>query len=408
MSRIIIVSNRLPITVDRKKGELIYHPSAGGLATGLNSLEDPRERIWIGWPGKVVDDELERESITYQFFRDGMVPVFLSQKEVENFYEGFSNKTIWPHFHYFTQYTTYEDTYWEAYKKVNRHFANVVATVIEEGDMVWVHDYQLMLVPGMLRAEFPDLSIGFFLHIPFPSYEIFRTLPWRGEILEGIIGADQIGFHTFGYMRHFLSAAYRIGGIEHNFGKLVANNRVVNVDVFPMGIDYEKYAHPPQAEAILEEVSYIKEYSEKQKIIISIDRLDYSKGIPERIQAYEYFLSRNPGYQGKVTLILIVVPSRSNVEQYQSLKEGIDEMVGRINGAYGTFNWIPIRYYYRSFPFNSLSALYRAAHVALITPLRDGMNLVAKEFIASKEESKRGVLILSEMAGAASDLPDAI
>lgn len=408
MSRIIIVSNRLPVTIDRKQGELIYHPSAGGLATGLKSLDSPKERIWIGWPGKTVDDELERESITYQFYRDGMVPVFLSQEEVELFYEGFSNKTIWPHFHYFTQYTVYKDRYWETYKKVNQDFADVVAKNIRKDDMVWVHDYQLMLVPGILRKQFPDLAIGFFLHIPFPSYEIFRTLPWREELLEGITGADQIGFHTFGYMRHFLSAAYRITGYEHSFGKLMIDNRIANVDVFPMGIDYEKYAHPEEEEMVLEEVKYIKDYSQRQKLIISIDRLDYSKGIPQRIKAYELFLRKNPKYQGKVSLILIVVPSRSNVDQYKHLKVEIDELVGRINGAYGTFNWIPIRYYYRSFPFNSLIALYRSSQIALITPLRDGMNLVAKEFIASKEESKRGVLILSEMAGAASDLPEAM
>ncbi|MEZ4774983.1 MAG: bifunctional alpha,alpha-trehalose-phosphate synthase (UDP-forming)/trehalose-phosphatase [Bacteroidia bacterium] len=408
MSRIIIVSNRLPVTIDRKQGELIYHPSAGGLATGLKSLDSPSKRIWVGWPGNPVEDELERESISYQFYRDGMVPVFLSQQEVEDFYEGFSNKTIWPHFHYFTQYTVYRDEYWNAYKSVNQHFANVVAATIEKDDTVWIHDYQLMLVPGMLRKEFPDLSIGFFLHIPFPSYEIFRTLPWREELLEGIAGADQIGFHTFGYMRHFLSAAYRITGYEHSFGKLMVDNRIANVDVFPMGIDYEKYAHPDQEEAVSEEVRYIREYSQKQKLILSIDRLDYSKGIPQRIKAYELFLKRNKKYHGKVSLVLIVVPSRSNVAQYKSLKVEIDELVGRINGSYGTFNWIPIRYYYRSFPFNSLIALYRSSHIALITPLRDGMNLVAKEFVATKEDSKRGVLILSEMAGASSELSDAL
>ena len=409
MSRIIIVSNRLPITVNRKKGELIYYPSAGGLATGLKSL-DPSwgERIWVGWPGQAVDNELERESISIQFKRDGMVPVFLSQKEVSLFYEGFSNKTIWPHFHYFTQYTSYKDLYWETYQTVNQRFADLVSEVIKEGDTVWVHDYQLMLVPGMLREKFPKLSIGFFLHIPFPSYEIFRTLPWREHILNGILGADQIGFHTFGYMRHFLSAVYRITGAEHNFGKLNINSRSVNVDAFPMGIDYEKYAFPEASEAVTEEVQFIQDYSQRLKLIISIDRLDYSKGIPQRIEAFEVFLRRNRKYRGTVTLILVVVPSRSNVDQYQELKVAIDELVGRINGEFGTFNWIPIRYYYRSFAFESLCALYRSAHIALITPLRDGMNLVAKEFVASKEVDKRGVLILSEMAGAANDLPEAL
>lgn len=408
MARIVIVSNRLPITIDRKQGEFIYYPSAGGLATGLRSLDQSTEKLWIGWPGKPVDNEEEREQITQQFKKDGMYPVFLTQKEVELFYEGFSNKTIWPHFHYFTQFTEYDDATWQAYKSVNEKFARVIASQIWPDDMVWVHDYQLMLVPGLLREHFPDLSIGFFNHIPFPSYEIFRTLPWRDALLEGVLGADLIGFHTFGYMRHFLSAVYRIIGIEHSFGSLMLGNRTVSVDVFPMGIDYEKYAFPDIKESESEEVQFITNYGEKRQLIISIDRLDYSKGIPQRIRAYEMFLDKNPKYRGIVTLMLIVVPSRTNVDQYKSLKVEIDELVGRINGRYGTFNWIPIRYYYRSFSFESLVAMYRAAQVALITPLRDGMNLVAKEFVATKQGDRSGVLILSEMAGAATELTEAM
>ncbi len=408
MARIIIVSNRLPITIDRKEGELIYHPSAGGLATGLSSLDESIDKIWIGWPGKAVEDEWEQEAISKQFLKDGMAPVFLSEEDLELYYEGFSNKTIWPHFHYFTQYTNYNDDYWASYRKVNERFAKVVAKEVKPGDMVWVHDYQLMLVPGLLRELFPDLSIGFFLHIPFPSYEIFRTLPWRSEILKGILGADLIGFHTFGYMRHFLSATYRIIGQEHNLGKLTINGRSVSVDVFPMGIDYQKFSEPTAEDTPSAEVRSIQEYGKRTHLILSIDRLDYSKGIPERIRAYEQFLRNQPQYQGEVTLIMVVVPSRAGVEQYQQLKEEIDELVGRINAQYGTFEWIPVRYYYRSFAFASLSAMYQAAEIALITPLRDGMNLVAKEFIASKQDSNTGVLIISEMAGAANDLPGAI
>lgn len=415
MGRIVIVSNRLPVTINRKQGELIFYPSAGGLATGLNSLDsEENQRIWIGWPGQPVKDEGVRTSISKKFKSDGMVPVFLSQEEVELFYEGFSNKTVWPHFHYFTQYTVYNDTLWNAYKEANQKFADTVIENVREGDMVWVQDYQLMLVPGMLREKAPELSIGFFLHIPFPSYEIFRTLPWRDQILKGILGADQIGFHTFGYMRHFLSAVYRIIGVEHDFGNLYLENRIINVDVFPMGIDYDKYAHPDMKanvpSGVKEEADFIQNYKEKfnRKLIISIDRLDYSKGIPQRIKAYEHFLRKNPQYHAKVGLILVVVPSRSNVDQYQQLKDEIDNLVGRINGEIGTFDWIPIRYYYRSFPFFSLMAMYRTADIALITPLRDGMNLVAKEFVASKEASQKGVLILSEMAGASTELSDGI
>lgn len=409
MPRIIIISNRLPVTINRKDGELFYYPSAGGLATGLNSLDQSIERIWIGWPGQAVEDPFERASISYRFEKDNMVPVFLNQEDVELFYEGFSNKTIWPHFHYFTQYTVYNNAYWEAYQRVNKLFVDAVADRIQPGDMVWVHDYQLMLVPGMLRAISPGLSIGFFLHIPFPSYEIFRTLPWRSEILQGMLGADLIGFHTFGYMRHFLSAVYRITGYEHNFGKINIDDRLVKIDAFPMGIDYEKYGSQLNLDQVSNEVwSFIDRFKNRLRLILSIDRLDYSKGIPQRLVAYEQFLRQHPKYIEKVTLVLVVVPSRSNVDQYQNLKEEVDELVGRINGEFATLNWTPIRYYYRSFAFDDLHALYCSFHIALITPLRDGMNLIAKEFVASKEGDDDGVLILSEMAGAANEMQEAL
>jgi len=407
MSRLVIISNRLPVTIKKEKGDLHYHPSAGGLATGLNSLDESFEKIWIGWPGQEITDEWERETVRQDLKKDGLFPVFLSQEEIKLYYEGFSNKTVWPHFHYFTQYTIYRDQYWEAYQEVNRRFADEVIPLIREDDLVWVHDYQLMLLPAMIREAFPEVSIGFFLHIPFPSYEIFRILPWRQQLLDGMLGADQIGFHTFGYMRHFLSAVYRICGHEHHFGMLTVGNRLVNVDVFPMGIDYQKYAHPEGVEET-DASDKIRELAEQQKIVISIDRLDYSKGIPQRLRAFATFLKQHPEYHGKVTLVMIVVPSRANVPQYKALKEELDNLVGKINGEYSTFDWVPIQYYYRGLDFGDLTTLYQVADIALITALRDGMNLIAKEFIASKEKSQKGVLILSEMAGAANELTDAI
>ncbi len=408
MPRLIIISNRLPVTIDRKEGGLHFHPSAGGLATGLNSLDAAIDRQWIGWPGRAIDNLWEQEAIRNELSKDGLIPVFLSQKEIELFYEGFSNKVIWPHFHYFTQFTTYEESFWEAYREVNRKFASIVIKHLKKDDIIWVHDYQLLLLPQMIREAYPDSCIGFFLHIPFPSYEIFRILPWRRQILEGMLGADLIGFHTFGYMRHFLSATYRITGNEHSFGKLTLDDRLVNVDVFPMGIDYDKYAFP-QADIFREDKTLkIRQLAKGKKLIISIDRLDYTKGIPQRIEAFKRFISENPQFRTKVTLVLIVVPSRSNVAQYQDLKNEVETLVGEINGAFGTFDWVPIQYFYRSLDFNELTTLYRVAEVALITPLRDGMNLVAKEYIAAKEESKKGVLILSEMTGAANELTDAI
>jgi trehalose 6-phosphate synthase/phosphatase len=408
MSRIVIISNRLPITIEKQDDKLIYHPSAGGLATGLNSLDESLPRIWIGWPGQVIKDKAGRENVRKDLDDRDLAPVFLSGKEISLYYEGFANKTIWPHFHYFTQYTTYSDEYWEAYKSVNQKFADVVNGIIRENDLVWVHDYQLMLLPRMIRDKHPNVSIGFFLHIPFPSYEVFRILPWRKQILEGVLGSDQIGFHTFGYMRHFLSAVYRIVGHEHNFGKLTIGKRLVNVDVYPMGIDYEKYAHPEEHAEGSEESLKIKKLAESTRLIASIDRLDYSKGIEQRLYAFRRFLERYPAYSGKVTLAMVVVPSRSGVDQYQELKHHVDELVGEINGEFGSFDWEPVKYFYRSLDFGDLTTLYKVADIALITPLRDGMNLVAKEYVASKEESKKGVVILSEMAGAANELTEAI
>jgi trehalose 6-phosphate synthase/phosphatase len=265
-----------------------------------------------------------------------------------------------------------------------------------------------MLLPGILRNSFPDLSIGFFLHIPFPSYEIFRTLPWRSDLLLGILGADQVGFHTYGYMRHFLSAAYRICGFEHHIGKVTTTNRVVNVDVFPMGIDYNKYAAVPSVSDLADETINIGNLGNGKKIIISLDRLDYTKGIPQRIQAFARFLDLHPEYIGLVTLVLVVIPSRSQVTQYRDLKKTLNTLVSEVNSTYGSFGWIPIHYLYRNLLHNELLALYQVADIALITPLRDGMNLVAKEYIASKNEIGKGVLILSEMTGAATELSDAI
>jgi trehalose 6-phosphate synthase/phosphatase len=265
-----------------------------------------------------------------------------------------------------------------------------------------------MLLPGILRNNFPDLSIGFFLHIPFPSYEIFRTLPWRSDLLLGILGADQVGFHTYGYMRHFLSAAYRICGFEHHIGKVTTTNRVVNVDVFPMGIDYNKYAALPSVSELADETMNIGNLGKGKKIIISLDRLDYTKGIPQRIQAFARFLDLHPEYIGLVTLVLVVIPSRSQVTQYRDLKKTLNTLVSEVNSTYGSFGLIPIHYLYRNLLHTELLALYQVADIALITPLRDGMNLVAKEYIASKNDTGKGVLILSEMTGAATELSEAI
>jgi len=407
MSKTIIVSNRLPISLRIKKGTYESKPSAGGLATGLASIYKTGENIWIGWPGTVVDNPEQREEILLNLQERKMVPVFLSQKDVEEFYEGFSNETLWPAFHYFTQYMVYNPEHWEAYYRVNEMFCEAIVEKANPDDTIWVHDYQLMLLPKMLREALPDATIGFFQHIPFPSYEIIRMIPWRNAILEGVCGADLIGFHTYDDMRHFLSAVSRINGLSSESGYIQAENRIINVDSFPMGIDYGKFEKQAKSKKNQRLVQEYKTPLGDQKLILSIDRLDYSKGIPQRLHAFNQLLEDYKELHGKVSLIMIVVPSRDTVQSYKELKEEIDLLVGGINSKYSTLNWKPVQYFYRGFPFNELSAYYSMADIALVTPLRDGMNLVCKEYVASKVD-KKGVLILSEMAGASKELLEAI
>lgn len=407
MSKTIIVSNRLPIKIERGAHGLEYHPSAGGLATGLGSIYKEGNNLWLGWPGLFMENESEEKEITAGLKKENMRPVFLSQRDIEEFYEGFSNSTLWPLFHYFTRYAVYEDYQWEAYKRVNQMFCDEILKYAEPDDVLWIHDYQLLLLPEMLREALPNASIGFFNHIPFPSYEIFRLLPWRESILRGMVGADLIGFHTYDDMRHFMSSASRLLGIENQMGILKMPERQVAVDAFPMGIDYEKYEKAAISRETQKEIKGFLGSLGDQQLVLSIDRLDYSKGIPQRIKAFDKFLEEYPEFQGKVSLILLVVPSRDNVEEYKRLKEELDLLVGRTNGKYSMLDWNPIYYFYRSLPFHKLSALYAMSDVAFITPLRDGMNLVCKEYIASRLD-KTGVLILSEMAGSAKELSDAI
>ncbi|MEP2774118.1 MAG: bifunctional alpha,alpha-trehalose-phosphate synthase (UDP-forming)/trehalose-phosphatase [Fulvivirga sp.] len=408
MARTIIVSNRLPVNVSKDKaGNLNYQPSAGGLATGLSSVYQEGDNLWIGWPGMYFTEEGKKKEAIRALSEQHMSPVFLTEEEIKLYYEGFSNETLWPTFHYFNQNALYRKSYWKSYEKVNQKFCDELLTHLNPGDKVWVHDYQLMLVPRMIRDVQPDVSVGFFLHIPFPSFEVFRLLPWRRELLDGVLGADLVGFHTYDDMRHFLSAVSRICYISNHHGEIQKDRRFVVTDSFPIGIDYDKYAnqaaHP---DTISKEVEYRTSLGQ-QKLVLSIDRLDYSKGIPARLQIFDLFLEKYPQYQDKVSLLMVVVPSRDQVEKYKDLKEQVDTLVGRINGKYGTVNWTPIHYFYRSFPLEDLSAFYRMADVAMVTPMRDGMNLVCKEFVASKLDQK-GVLILSEMAGASKELSDAL
>lgn len=404
--KLLIVSNRLPVNVIRR-GNLQFQPSSGGLATGLGSLHKKYNNRWIGWPGIPPRNQEEREIIIRKLDEKAMTPVFLSRQQIDNYYLGFSNRTIWPLFHYFPQYVKYNQAYWNSYRNVNVHFCDAVVEAAEKKDIIWVHDYQLMLLPAMIREKIPDVSIGFFLHIPFPSYELIRTLPWRRELISGILGADLIGFHTYDYVRHFISSVTRIIGLEHSLMKFYYNGRILRVDSFPMGIDYQKFENAVESSEVRAEIKKIKSQVGDRKIILTVDRLDYSKGIPLRLKAYLRLLEKHPKLREKITMIMVAVPSRSKVREYSHLKEEVDELVGFINGSFGTLGWMPIWYLYRSLPFPTLAALYSLADVCLVTPLRDGMNLVAKEYIASRKDGT-GALILSEMAGAADEMREAI
>jgi trehalose 6-phosphate synthase/phosphatase len=409
MSRLLVISNRLGLSVTKQRNSLQFARSVGGLATGVASLSTSYEFAWIGWPGITSEKLTEEDKVeaTRRLTEENCHPIFLSKKQVQNYYEGFCNETVWPLFHYFPLYTVYEDQYWQTYNQVNRLFCDAVAKIAKPDDDIWVHDYQLMLLPGLIRKKIPHARIGFFLHIPFPSFELFRLLPWRTEILNGLLGADVIGFHTYDYVRHFLSSVARIAGIEHSMGSLTVGYRSVKVDAFPMGIDYERYSGAARNPKVKTRLATIRNRVGDRKIILSVDRLDYTKGIVQRLEAFDLFLSQNPMYKEKVTLILVAVPSRMDVEKYMELRSQLEALVGRINGEHGTIGWVPVWYLYRFVPFERLIALYNLADVALITPLRDGMNLIAKEFIATKTDG-RGVLILSEMAGAASELAEAL
>lgn len=413
--RLLIISNRLPVTVEIKESGINLKESVGGLATGISSYlasikgsTNTRGYKWIGWPGIELPENI-RPEIEDKCRELNIHPVHIDEKMMDDFYNGFCNKTLWPLFHYFPSYTHYDSEQWEQYKNVNSIFCDEVIKIAKPNDHVWIHDYHLMLLPGLLRKKLSNLKIGFFLHIPFPSYEIFRLLPkdWRTEITEGLLGADLIGFHTFDYAKDFLNTEMHITGNDHDSGYVYLPDRVLKVDSFPMGIEYDKFINAVDSTEAVAERNEIINTLKDSKLLLSIDRLDYSKGIINRLKGYESFLEKYPEWKGKVTMLLVVVPSRIGVAQYDEMKKEIDEFVGRLNGKYGTMGWTPIIYQFRLIPLNALAGIYNVSDVALITPLRDGMNLIAKEYITCRRD-KQGVLILSEMAGAARELGEAI
>lgn len=408
MSRLIIVSNRLPVTIARKGESLKLQTSVGGLTSGLETFHKSQNSLWVGWPGYVVGKKKEEiRFVKRKLKTNDCFPIFLTPYSVENYYHGFCNKIIWPLFHYFTQHVEYENKYWQTYQRVNNHFCDVVCRLAKPNDKIWIHDYHLMLLPNLLRKRMPDATLGFFLHIPFPSSDVFRLLPERTEILVGLLGADLIGFHTHDYVHHFVESTRRLLGYEYTMGYINTKNRRIKVDAFPMGIEYDRFNDAASKTNVQKEIEKVKKKTGSKKVIISIDRLDYTKGLPERLSAFDLFLEKNPRYRKRVILILVAVPSRTTVEHYAQLKRQVDELISRINGKFGDIGWNPIWYLYRFLPFNKLAALYMVGDVALVTPTRDGMNLIAKEYLASRKDGY-GVLILGEMAGAAHELGEAV
>jgi trehalose 6-phosphate synthase/phosphatase len=406
--RLIVVSNRLPVIVKATESGYTYSPSVGGLATTINALRSEIEMLWLGTPGVNITDPEDQAQVRQELQEKfDSIPVFLDAATFDAYYNGFSNGSIWPLFHYFPQYAHYDSDEWNAYQTINRNFSEAVLEIAKPSDSIWVHDYHLMLLPDLLHKSLPDATIGYFLHIPFPSYEIFRMLPWREELLQGVAGADLIGFHTFGYARHFLSSLLRILGLEQEFGWVTRGDRRIKVDTFPLGVDVKRFEEAGNTDEVQTALDDLKEQVGDCKVILSVDRLDFTKGILERLRAFENFLRNNEEWRGKVQLISLLVPSRTRVPEYQSLKRQVDELIGKVNGEFGQPGWTPITYLYRSLPFEQLISLYLIADIALVTPLRDGMNLVAKEYLASRPDGS-GVLMLSETAGAAEELGEAI
>ena len=407
--RLLIVSNRLPVTIHQKNGgEFAIERSSGGLATALSHPHAARNSLWLGWPGGAYESADDRRRLT-RLLRDTyrFSPVYLTDEQVQRYYYGFSNGALWPLCHFFEAHIVYDDDEWEAYVEVNRLFCDAIAEEVHGDELIWVHDYHLFLLPDMLRQRFPEARIGFFLHTPFPPSELFRVLPCREALLRGLLGADVVGFQTFNNLQNFLYSVYRVLGIAADMNALSYEGRPVRCAVHPISVDPEQFLTALESDAdTLEESRRLNEAMGDRKVILGMDRLDYSKGIPGRLRAYQRLLGAHPEWREAVTLVQVAVPSREQVTAYQDLRRQVDELVGEINGTYGTTTWTPVQYVHRNLPFREICALLRRADVALITPLRDGMNLVAKEY-AVCQKNRAGALILSEFAGASSELGEA-
>jgi trehalose 6-phosphate synthase len=415
-SDFVVVANRLPVDLERlPDGTTTWKRSPGGLVTALEPLLRRRRGAWVGWPGLVESDvEIEDAPIIQDELR--LQPVRLSSDDVGEYYEGFSNATLWPLYHDVIVKPSYHREWWDRYVDVNRRFAEAASRAAARGGTVWVQDYQLQLVPKMLRALRPDLTIGFFLHIPFPPIELFMQLPWRTEIIEGLLGADLVGFHLAGGAQNFLFLARQLVGantsrgavgVRSRFGEVQLESRTVQVGAFPISIDSRELDHTARARNIRRRAREIRaELGNPRKILLGVDRLDYTKGINVRLKAFSELLAEGRAKRDDTVLIQLATPSRERVESYQILRNDIERQVGHINGEYGEVGRPVVHYFHRPVPRDELIAFFVASDVMLVTPLRDGMNLVAKEYVACRNDLG-GALVLSEFTGAAAELRQA-
>lgn len=401
---IINISNRLPVSIGKT-----IKKSSGGLVSALEGvIKGGVSLCWVGWPGGSPGTEEKRIEITDLLKeRYGFIPVWLDKKDISGYYEGFSNSSLWPVLHYMTPYMRFKEDWWESYVRVNTKFAEAVLPTLKPGDTVWVHDYHLFILPELIKAARPDVRVGFFLHTPFPSYEVFRCHPKREELLKGLAAADLVGFHTFGYLRHFRSSVMRILGYETEINRILKAGHTTYLGVYPIGIDSGRFAEALSTRKVRNKRDNLLKLFGGKKIVLNVERLDYTKGILHKLEAIEVFLKNNTDKRD-ISFIFICVPSRGEVSEYRDLKARIEQTIGEINGRYATLENTPVHFIYNSIDFEELCALYSLSDVAMVTPLIDGMNLVAKEYIACQTPGEEGVLILSEFAGAAIELFSAI
>ena len=402
-SPVVVVANRLPVDqVTDDDGTTRWQRSPGGLVTALEPFVAGRGGAWVGWSGSAGEapEPFESGGIS-------LVPVELSEEEVDRYYEGMSNASLWPLYHDVVEKPEYHRTWWDTYVQVNKRFADRAAEVAAEDAIVWVHDYQLQLVPAMLRQRRPDLTIGFFLHIPFPPYELFTQLPWRSAIVEGLLGADLVGFQLPSAAANFVQLARRLHELPTRGATIEYDGRTVTARAFPISIDvasFDRLASSPEVLARAKEIR--AELGEPDKVILGVDRLDYTKGISVRLNAFQELLEDGAVEAPGTVMVQVATPSRERVEHYVHMRETIEQQVGHINGVYGSIGGPAVHYFNQSMPREELAALYRAADVMLVTPYRDGMNLVAKEYVAARADLG-GTLVLSEFAGAAAELRQA-